>query len=284
MPAKQSRRWTWTLHDRDDDSTDYCVHFGGLVDAGLLQYVCFGREVCPTTGLGHLQGYLELRKKKSLGGVKSIIERDRIHLEASKGSQAQNIAYCKKDGSFNEYGRKMCEVDGDISQRTADAQALLKSGGSILQIAETDFAFFLRHARTLQLYKSLLDGERNSPTIGFWLWGPTGTGKSRTAFEHSSKSYHSVCWLPDNSGKWFDGYEKEEAVVFDDITPTCRPEMSLMLRLLDRYPLRVPVKGGFRNFAARAVYITSNFAPEQIYPGHQLPALMRRLDCVIHLE
>lgn len=282
MPGLQSRRWSWTLYPRD--GVDYVVRMGGFVEEGRFSYLCFGFETCPSTGRRHLQGYAELSKKATLGGVKKKFSEDSIHLEPSKGDQRSNIAYCQKDEDFYEFGSKMEDGGFSKKQRFEDAKVVLKNGGSLLEVAEQDFGLFLQHARSLQLYHSLVNGERNFQTIGFWLWGPTGTGKSRTALEHSSKAFHSSCWLPDNSGRWFDGYEGEEACVFDDITPTSKPELSLLLRLIDRYPLRVPVKGGFKQFKARAVYITSNFSPEELYGGHQLPALMRRLDAVVHLD
>jgi len=54
-----------------------------------------------------------------------------------------------------------------------------------------------------------------------------------------------------------------------------------MLRWLDRYPVRVEIKGSSRPLCARKIWITSNIHPRQWYPeidGETLAALMRRLN------
>lgn len=54
-----------------------------------------------------------------------------------------------------------------------------------------------------------------------------------------------------------------------------------MLQLLDRYPLRVEVKGSFVPFVSRRVIITSNVPPDEWYPNiRDRSPLMRRLTSV----
>lgn len=55
---------------------------------------------------------------------------------------------------------------------------------------------------------------------------------------------------------WFDGYLGESVAVFDDFRPWwCR--FDYLLALLDRYPIRVPVKGGFVNWIPEIIIITT---------------------------
>jgi len=53
------------------------------------------------------------------------------------------------------------------------------------------------------------------------------------------------------------------------------------LRLLDRYPISLPTKGGHVQFVATTILITSNFAPLDWYKWEgrevQQAALMRRI-------
>jgi hypothetical protein len=43
-----------------------------------------------------------------------------------------------------------------------------------------------------------------------------------------------------------------------------------MLKLLDRYPFRVPVKGGYVQWVPKIIYLTSNLDPTTWYQGANL--------------
>ena len=43
---------------------------------------------------------------------------------------------------------------------------------------------------------------------------------------------------------WFDGYDGQDTAIFDDFRASGN-RFSYILRLIDRYPMDVPVKGGF---------------------------------------
>ena len=54
-----------------------------------------------------------------------------------------------------------------------------------------------------------------------------------------------------------------------------------MLKICDRYPYRVPIKGGFRQFTSECIIITSNSEPDQWYKFDAYnggAALLRRID------
>ena len=61
--------------------------------------VLYGREVAPTTGTPHLQGYLELSRRMRLPTVLKLLS-PHFHLETTKGDFYQNIKYCTKDKNF----------------------------------------------------------------------------------------------------------------------------------------------------------------------------------------
>lgn len=62
-----------------------------------IMYI-IGREICPTTGTPHLQGYIKFNTKIR---PKSITEfSNKIHWEKCKGTENENIDYCSKDGNF----------------------------------------------------------------------------------------------------------------------------------------------------------------------------------------
>jgi len=59
-----------------------------------------------------------------------------------------------------------------------------------------------------------------------------------------------------------------------------------LLRITDRYPMSVPVKGGFVNWAAQRIYITTNIHPRAWYDWstreEQYTALVRRFTTVVY--
>lgn len=42
-------------------------------------------------------------------------------------------------------------------------------------------------------------------------------------------------------------------------------EYSLLLRILDKYPMRVPVKGSFVNWEPKTIIITAPFSPNKMF-------------------
>lgn len=91
-------------------STGWCFTLNNYTDADEAalrsipcRYMVYGREVAPTTGTPHLQGYIHFERTKRLSGVRAVFPH-RTHLEPRRGSPEQAANYCKKDGDFEERG------------------------------------------------------------------------------------------------------------------------------------------------------------------------------------
>jgi len=97
--------WTFTLNNyREEDFN----HLDELYRQNHFKYLIYGREVCPTTGTLHLQGFVQLVKKQRFAGVKKILG-DKYHIEQAIYPELA-AEYCKKDGEFNEFGRFVTQV------------------------------------------------------------------------------------------------------------------------------------------------------------------------------
>jgi len=84
--------------------------------------------------------------------------------------------------------------------------------------------------------------------------------------------------------QWWDGYDNQDAVLFDDFRGDfCT--FHYLLRVLDRYPMRVEVKGSSREFNSKRIYITSCYPPTEIYnkSDEDVKQLIRRIDEIIFL-
>lgn len=94
-----SRRWVFTLNNYTEDDEQQLIRF--FAEHNVV-YLIFGREVAPTTGTRHLQGFLILpspRRRAFL--VRTLFQ---AHFETARGTSAQAADYCKKEGDHVELG------------------------------------------------------------------------------------------------------------------------------------------------------------------------------------
>ncbi|XP_019638159.1 PREDICTED: uncharacterized protein LOC109480408 [Branchiostoma belcheri] len=232
-----------------------------------------GAEVSPTTGTPHLQGYVNFSRKVRTPQVKGHLG-DRCHVEKAVGNDHDNERYCSKDGNVVvRMGHPIRQ--GQRNDLMAATNFLQENDGDLSALAQEMPETFVRHHRGLEAYVSYarLQPARDFLTRCFVFVGPPGCGKSRLVREY----------LPDDTttyykpeGGWFDGYMGQSDVVLNDFHGDIpRPTF---LNMVDRYPLRVPIKGGFVNFAARRVWITTNIFPNHWYTNdHDPAAIFRRI-------
>lgn len=273
----KSKYWCFTLNNFIPSEVIHLRGVGRVAD--LSTYLCYGREV-GQSGTRHLQGYIQLRNRQRLSWVKNKIA-SRAHWEISRGSPDEAAQYCKKEGDFEEYGKMLSTRTG----RT-DLEAIkneIAAGVSEEEIATKYFSQWCLHRRAFADYRRMLLPRRNWLTECFVLWGESGSGKTRYVHDNELD-----LWVAsDNSLQWFDGYRGNEAVLFDDFVSCKANRFGFLLQLLDRYPLSVPVKGGFVPWVPKRIYFTSNLPIEQwflgVTPG-QMAALQRRITKTTHFS
>lgn len=273
MPSRRYRRYALTFYSPPDF----------VFDTDAIRYFIAGEEVCPETKRTHWQSYIELFQKTSLTKLKALVDDQKVHAERCKGSPASNVEYCRKDG-------KIYREEGKLSNsgKRNDLVALrehFKSSKKLKTAIEDDVligpvARYPRLVNTLQLLYSV---ERDFTTELYVFWGVPGSGKSHRAF-HEAKSLGDVYFKP--SGPWWDGYSGQTCVIFEDFRG--ETGLAMLLRLCDRYPLRVPVKGGFHQFISKRCYITSNLDIHEWFNtdarGYEvsIQALRRRITKKVH--
>ena len=99
------------------------------------------------------------------------------------------------------------------------------------------------------------------------LKGPSGSGKSRYVWEQHPDLYTLDPPQCSNQSVWFDGYDGQDVLLIDDFDGWL--SYKFLLRLLDRYPLRVQYKGGSIPLLATKIYITSTESPSDWYPHRE---------------
>jgi len=242
-----------------------------------VQYIVFQLELSSKTNRLHFQGYVELRERTVFNSVKAMLG-DGVHFEPRRGTQKQARDYCMKEDT--RVGGPWEAGEPSIQGKRNDLgkiKEMLDSGKSVEEIADTDFPTWCRNHNAIDKYVSMKAKKRNWEMNNSCLWGDAGTGKTRSAHDSEPDLYIK----PD--GKWFCGYRGQEAVLIDDFTGDM--PLSLFLKVLDRYPMSVEVKGGSTSFLAKRVYVTSNLSPEEWYPtasAQQHAAIRRRFKSITH--
>lgn len=97
MPG--GRHWVFTVNNYNDE---VLLHVQLVSEDPSVSYVVIGREVAPTTGTPHLQGFISFSSRKSFAAVRSLLPP--CHLESARGTPQQCRVYCCKDGDFDEFG------------------------------------------------------------------------------------------------------------------------------------------------------------------------------------
>jgi len=224
-------------------------------DTEYMKYLVIGKEVCPSTGKEHLQGYCEFVKPTDFSIVKKLLG-ENTHLEPRVSTAARASDYCKKDNNFKEYG-----TIGKQGKRT-DLDAVVEDicdGLSIRDVAQNNPTQYIKFHRGIEKLRALYAPTRNWVTEVIVLYGHTGCGKSRLARELCTDYW---VWTPQR-GMWFDGYDSHENVIMEEFRGQL--PFGMMLSLTDRYECPVQVKGGTVEFCPKKIVITSPKHPEKWY-------------------
>jgi len=267
MSAK-TRSYCFTIHD----TKGYELLIADLktdVEEMRVKYFVFGLEICPTTDKEHLQGYIYYANARSFNSIKK--EYPMAHIEAAKGTPKQAADYCKKENAYIEGG----ELPQQGTRSDLDeVKDILKTTGKMSDVVEKATSYqSVRMAEAILKYK---ETPRDFKPQVLWFHGSTGTGKSKEAYEILGAD----CYTCLSTGKWFEGYDAHENVLIDDMR---RDFMKFheLLRLLDRYAMRVECKGGSRQFKAKKIIITSAFHPRDLFETREdIGQLLRRIDTI----
>lgn len=246
-------------------------------DEAKMVYMVFQREKCPKTGKFHFQGYVELSKQMRLKAVKRLLG-DTVHIEPRYGTQEEAIKYCTKEESRVAEPVIYGEPRRQGSRRDISAaKAKLIAGEPLNKIIwECNSYQAMRCVEKLHSFMPISHEYKKKEV--YWLWGKTGAGKTRMAKEACPAE---ETWNSAIKGDWFDGYYGQKYAIIDEHRAK-NWSYDLMLRLLDGFEMRVPIKGGFTVWKPEVVYITSPLPPDKAYAGQlqfqgSIDQLLRRI-------
>lgn len=228
------------------------------------------------SGTPHIQGYCEFKGQQTLKKIKWYMPR--AHIEPRMGNAQQASEYCKKDDNFEEMGELSKQGDRSDLQIVAE---MVKDGCAMEQVAEEYPETFIKYSKGVSALRNILSKPRDEKPSVLWIHGPTGTGKTKFFYDRYQESVY--VWTS-MMGDWFDGYDGQENVLFDDF----RGEITFgkLLILLDRYQCRVQIKGGTVQFKPKVIVITSPYSPYDLYSNQtnqidRMDQLTRRIDNIV---
>lgn len=244
-----------------------------------VNYLICGQEIGKLNETPHLQGYVHFVNPRTFNSLKKKLGNG-AHIEPAKGNDAQNKKYCSKEANI------LIEVGIPTAQGTRndlnEIRDKIENGEmNTYQLANEHFAMWVQYRRSFAEYRRLCERtvnpdrgtKRNWETDVEIYWGPTGTGKSRRAFEENPNAD-----VISFTGQFINGYTGASVVIIDDFDPS-EVELQVMLRIMDRYPMNARVLYGYENWNPRKIIITSNYDPKDWYLGNA--AFRRRVSKVL---
>lgn len=275
MPG-EAKNWTFTIYPNLDDDGSTYEHqlrekYPTLFNGTLFNYICFQLESCPESSRAHIQGYVQLRVKKTLNMAKRLLGENTAHLEIARGTPQQNREYCKKENSRIagpwEFGeimttgqkRKLQEVCDDIE------------AGKITRICQVPAIFRVKHKDNN--FMDILNRTPPPPAIRdvrvVCLAGTTRIGKSWLI--HKLFPSEEICKvIYGNCGVWAPNYVRQDILLLDEFNSQIK--LQSLLQLLDIYPYTLEDKGVTRLAHYTKVVICTNKDPHLFYqpePGKE---------------
>jgi hypothetical protein len=256
-----------------------------------MNYLVYGKETCPTTNKLHWQGYVEFKNQYTWSAIKKMWAEPGLHLAARKGTPAQASDYCKKVNQEERCKRKNLAIPlpneevyefGQISApgKRKDMEIVREHLKANKPMEELVHMVSYQGMRAAEMILKYCEEKRTWKPDVIWIYGASDSGKSSYVLGKHPDAYVKDC----NMGSWWQGYDGNEVVLFDELRNGNIP-FTTILRLLDRYPCRVETKGGSRQFRAKTIYVTSQNPPEDFVPDNEnARQLLRRIDTVIQFN
>jgi len=245
-----------------------------------VKYMCFGHEICPTTGTPHLQGYVYFNNAKHFNALKKINQR--ISWRTCDASPEDNRDYCLKEDKTNYFETGLCPVSqkrkGDLEKHRWAEIIELAEAGDWEQLKLDHPKVYATQLQKLEHVHS--KRQRNLETLDyteiphFWFYGAPGTGKSLAARQLAPDAY-----IKNPNVKWWNSYDGQDDVIIDDFDIYQKSQGGDMKRWLDIYPFQGEIKGSQEMMRPKRIIVTSNYHPNEIWDDETTQkAILRRVN------
>lgn len=258
-----------------------------LITEMKCTWMIVGKEIGEEDNTPHLQGAIIFGVQMEHNAIKKLAGFNRAHFESMIGTPEHSIVYCTKQdpAAFTKGALPNPGKRNDLNE----AVESIRAGSTMRQMAENHGVEVVKYHKGLTVLRSLLVEPRTKQPKIIWIYGPTGTGKTRCCTSFADEYMGGDSWMSNGSLQWLDGYDGQRCAIVDDFRAK-HCSFPFLLRLLDRYPLRVPFKGGFVEWTPSVILVTTPHDPEQTFAGktkyapEDMEQLNRRISATIHLK
>jgi len=289
--VKRARRYCFTLNNYT--SIEYDAICTWMED--ITHYSLVGKEV-GASGTPHLQGYMNFKNARTVSSVRSLSGLARAAIFYCRGTETQNIKYCKKEGDFKEYHSENANIK-EISTLDAQAKLISSEGVKGLKtiIQENPKAYVMHHRGFHALLTACAPNRKlDAPPKFVYAIGDAGSGKStyihKLAEEEAAATGKSIYYFG-AQWPWADGYTDEEIIVIDDIRDRdfkgVPIPVNFMTRMIDVFSCTLQTKGGTCKFYGSSFYLSSVVHPGDMWnkdvndPNTQI---LRRITDLYHCK
>lgn len=278
------RRWVFTINNYNEQEENFLKtpeNFGPNI-----QFIIAEKEV-GESGTPHIQGYIEFKSDTTRNKLVRLLG-GRAYVDKAKGNRASNINYCSADEkddpgnhliinwhhqSIDSLVKKQMSRVAPIDPDEA-AREMLQDIGDLKE-SEFESKYPRFYLRNYSKYKELQHVKQSNIIYEFngelkeknlWIWGPTGTGKSRIA--HDGLPLNEIYFK--NVNKWWNGYKHgTKRVIIEDYPCIASGGNALVLHMkiwADRYTFTGEIKGAHTVIApSYNLIVTSNYSIRECF-------------------
>jgi len=295
----QSRKWQLTLNNPDSKNLNH-ENIKQILSGLPVVYFCMADEIGLETHTPHTHIFLQLRTPARFGRLKKLFPD--AHIEQVHGTAEQNRDYVRKSGkwasdpkvdtsvpgTFEESGDLPVEPGQGCRSDIAEIYNMIADGKSNAEIMAANPNLAIHISRMDKIRQDILEERYRNTWRNLdvtYIWGPTGTGKTRSVME---KHGYSSCYRVTDYNHPFDRYSQEPVLCLDEFRSSLL--IGDMLDYLDGYPLALPARYANRQACYETVYIISNIDLTAQYPNvmtaepETWKAFIRRIGKVIEYQ
>lgn len=292
--SNASRKYQLTINNPVDHGFDHDIIKHNIEELSGCLYWCMCDEI-GEQNTPHTHVYMAFQNAKEFSSIQRRFYGS--HIEFARGSHQENRDYIRKEGkwlddskhetnlsdTFEESGELPDEPSRNAKQSEAIV-SMISDGASNAAILREFPSAYTHLTRIDQTRQTLLEERYRKEfrqLFVCYIYGQAGVGK--TSYVMGKHGYENVYRVTDYEHP-FDSYAGEEVLLLDEFRSSL--QFSLMLNVLDGYPLMLPCRYTNRVACYTKVYIISNIPLEKQYPNIQFDepdsyqAFLRRINDV----
>lgn len=274
----KGRNFIFTLNQPEywEETRDY------ITGLKAFQYGIATLEKAPTTGHKHIHFYAQFNKPQELSKAKL----QTVRIDKCRGSAQQNIDYIKKTKEPEKRGEIIFEKGTPKHKGGPTIKELREMPKEDREELPGCYINIVNKLNAEEAKDIPIDDMHKDVKV-FYIWGPSGIGKTERAKKMFKEAGFSTINLIKFDGNFWAGTKEQKgAALYDDFRDS-HMKPSEFINLIDYNIQLMNVKGGGHKNLYTYIIITSVQDPEKIYAnveGEPRKQWLRRFTEIIHLE